>query len=117
MAERMQVAELDASDFIIGAGDIKRLAKHNNGDIGIVEKDESGTLTIRKVTIDGPEINTQIWTPGNVAEAYATPDKQPGAPAGTFVKLTAAQLRDIKSKGLSFKAGGAFRWKWNTGTS
>ena len=46
MPEMMHMVFVNGSNDVVGEGHLIRLAKHNNGDIAIVEKDEGAQLRV-----------------------------------------------------------------------
>lgn len=119
-AERMFVVSIIPGNDVVGASALKRLCKHVDGRVAIVEKDNGTTLLVRVVLApDGdPDTITQTWdVASEIAELFTIPSEQPGAVVSLPQhQITKAEARDIKQKGLTFKAGGAIRFRRNPGT-
>ena len=124
MSEIMRVVYVrSATNEVVGEGRLVRLAKHVNGDVAIVDKDEGARLRVRRVVLnaDGEaeaEDTVRVWNLADVTEPFASPNDQPGVaqdgrPRGE--PCAVAEHRKMNGQ-LSHPGGGPFRWRWEAAT-
>jgi len=119
----MNIVYVDSSDDVVGSGHLIRLAKHNDGTMGVVKDEDVNSLFVFKLFLnaDGEaekEKTLTTWRKTAVAELFASPNDQPGVPQdGRPVGKNVSRAESLKASDLHHVGGGPIKWHWNSGTN
>lgn len=118
MPLQMHVVNVDTTtEEIVGIARLIRLAKHVDGRLGIVDREDNGNLFVKPLELfEGearPMKTIEKWTPVNVSEANASPSDQPGVVSRNVRGFPVDKdiYAQVQSSGMSHPQGGKFRFK------
>ena len=120
MSEMMHVVYHDPITMkVVGEGHLIRIAKHTDGTMAVVEKDEGSQLRVRRLVLnaDGDaevETTERVWPLASVLEPFASPNDQPGVPQdGRARGFSVSKAERMKAAGQLQHDGGPPKWKIN----